>query len=373
MSDTPEITAVLLSMNETTCDRARASVARQSLRFADVVSVCGVTPFHRAINQGAAQVRTEFFLQVDADMVLDPDCVERLSACVGPSVGAVIGMLRDPLYGRVECIKLLRTSEIIRHGFPNSVSPDTDFLQRMQLDGRYMVYALRHDTDSPATWHTFGEHRPEYDPLFTFEKNKRDGRRLRHRGEAGAVRYHLDLLHGSAHPCARIAEVGIAHGLFFDWEQDRQDGRLEAGEDFEFIRRLLADPDRSATASGGGGGMLALAADAVAATYLVGSAETVFRRNYALGSALARGLQGARFEAALAARHRIRHPWAWLAQAALCRGLLAGVVSAASVEADWSKLAVFSEAFHSTTPLRLAKELARDRVISLASALKRRS
>ncbi len=373
MSGKSETTAVLLSMDEPTLDRARASVERQSLRFADVVSVRGVTPFHRAINEGAARVRTEFFLQVDADMVLDPDCAERLSSCVGPSVGAVIGMLRDPLYGRVECIKLLRTSEIIRHGFPDSVSPDTDFLELMQRDGRYMVYALRHDTDSPATWHTFGEHRPEYDPLFTFEKNKRDGRRLRHRGEAGAVRYHLDLLHRSGHPCARIAEVGIAHGLFFDWEQDRQDGRVEAGEDFQFIRRLLAEPGHSVTASEGGGSMFALAADAVAATYLVGSAETVFRRNYALGSALARGRRGDRFEAALAARHRIRHPWAWLAQVALCRGLFEGVVPAASVEKDWAKLAVFSEAFHSATPLRLAKALARDRVTSLASALKRRS
>ena len=367
MSAKPEISAVLLSMNEPTVDRALASIGRQSLAVADVVRVEGVTPFHRALNEGAARVRTEYFVQVDADMILDGDCVERLAVCMGPTVGAVIGMLRDPLYGRVQAIKLFRTSEVASGGLPDSVSPDTDFLARMERRGRYMVYALRHDTPSPDVWHTFGEHRPEYEPLYTFEKNKRDGRRIRHRGEADSVRYHLDLLHRSSHPCALIAEVGMAHGLFEEWERDRQDGQAKAGPDFALLSELLLPSKARKRRSGG------LRARAAAAASLVGSAETVFRRSYALGAACARAHRGERFEAALVARHRVRHPWAWLAQAALCRGLFAGTTPGTNVDDDWRALAVFAPALHHTAPLRVVGELARRRVVALVSALGGRS
>jgi len=366
MSGKPEISAVLLSMNEPTVERAVASIVRQSLGVVDLVRVHGVTPFHRALNEGAARVGTEYFLQVDADMILDTDCLARLAGCTGPTVGAVIGMLRDPLYGRVQAIKLLRTSEITSSGFPDSISPDTDFLQRMEAHGRYTVYALRHDAPAPAEWHTFGEHRPEYDPLYTFEKNKRDGRRIRHLGDADSVRYHLDLLHRSTHPCARIAEIGIAHGLFFDWEGDRQDGDCRAGVDFHFLVELLVGSASTPTARAGGG-VRAQIENVATAAQLVGPAESVFRRSYALGTELARTRRADRFETALAARHRLRHPWAWLAQAALCRGLFVGLVPNANVDDDWRRLDVFTERLRATAPFRLVAEIGRKRVATLAS------
>lgn len=372
MSGRPEITAVLLSMNEPSVERALASIERQSLAVADVVRVRGVAPFHRALNEGAARVGTEYFVQVDADMILDDDCIERLAACTGPTVGAVIGMLRDPLYGRVQAIKLFRTVEITHEGFPDSISPDTDFLARMERRGRYMLYALRHDTGSPETWHTFGEHRPEYGALYTFEKNRRDGRRLRHRGDADSVRYHLDLLHRSKHPCARIAEVAMAHGLFFDWEGDRQDGESHAGADFEIASALL--PLRNEATSRTADGLVRMRLDdAAVALALLGSAESVFRRSHALGTVLAEAGDGSGFEAALAARHRVRHPWAWLAQAGLCRGLFAGTTPSANVDDDWRKLAVFAARLRETAPLRVAADVARRRAAALAQALGRRS
>jgi hypothetical protein len=357
MSGKPEISAVLLSMGEPTLERALASIARQSHPVAEVVRVDGVAPFHRALNEGAARVRTEHFVQVDADMVLDDDCIERLAACTAPTVGAVIGMLRDPLYGRVQAIKLFRTAEVASGGFDDSISPDTDFLARMERHGHYMVYALRHDTPTPDTWHTFGEHRPEYEPLYTFEKNKRDGRRLRHRGDAYSVRYHLDLLHRSAHPCALTAEVAMAHGLFSDWEGDRQDGRCQGGPDFELLSKLL--PVEPQPTSSRHGASRASMADARALAGLVGTAERVFRRSYAVGSACARAERGDHFAAALAARHRFRHPWAWIAQAALCRGLFSGVVPEANVEDDWRALSVFARDIDEMAPLTSALALAR--------------
>jgi hypothetical protein len=367
MTQKREVTAVLLSLDEPSVERALASIASQSLPFADVVRVERVTPFHRALNDGAARVRTEFFVQVDADMILDDDCAERLAACTRPEVGAVIGMLRDPLYGRVEAIKLFRTAELTRLGFDDSISPDTDYLGRMERAGRYMVYAIRHDR-APEHWHTFGEHRPEYEPLYTFERNKRDGRRIRHRGEAESVRFHLDLLHRSRHPSALVAEVAIAHGLFFDWAGDRQDGACEDGADFRRLTDLLARlPPGSREHNRGT--LRARIDDAAAAAALVGSAERVFRASYSLGTALSAVRDGAAFVAALDARHRVHHPWAWLAQAALCRGLFAGLVPDATADEDWRRLGVFRARLAATSPLRLVRDAGRARVAALAPKL----
>ncbi len=368
MTRKPDVSAVLLSLGEPSVGRALASIERQSLAVSDIVRIEGVTPFHRALNEGAARVATEFFVQVDADMVLDDDCVERLCACTSSEVGAVIGMLRDPLYGRVEAIKLFRTAEVQRRGIPDSISPDTDFLSGMEAGGRYMLYALHHRTGPAEAWHTFGEHRPEYDALYTFERNKRDGRRLRHRGSAEGVRYHLALLHGSRHPRALLAEIGIAHGVFLDWEGDRQDGVCRDDEDFRRVTELLAIlPERSPPRAPGR--LRARLADAAAAASFVGSPERVFRESYQLGARLSEIRDGAAFVEALAARHRVRHPWAWLAQAALCRGLFAGLVPGASAEDDWRRLEAFGEYFAETSPLRLATKLGRARVTALAASL----
>ena len=365
MTPKPEISALLLSLEEPSVERALASIRRQKSPFADVVRVEGVRPFHRALNDGAARVKTDHFVQVDADMILDEDCVERLAASIRPEVGAIIGMLRDPLYGRVQAIKLFRTAEVTRIGFGDSISPDTDFLDHMETEGRCTVYSIRHETELAAAWHTFGEHRPDYQPLGTFEKNKRDGR-IRHRGEAASARFHLDLLHRSAHPYALIAQVGIAHGLFLDWEGDRQDGVDRGGDDFRRLSELLARTGERR------GAFRARVADAAAAAALVGSAERVFKSSYSRGAALSAVRDGAAFVTALDARHRVRHPWAWLAQAALCRGLFAGIVPDASAEGDWKRLCVFRARLAAAAPMRSAKAKARATVGALRASLRGR-
>ena len=321
------VTAVVLSMGEPTVERALASVAAQTRPVADVVLVEGVSPFHRALNEGASRVTTEHFIQVDADMVLERDCVERLSACLDASVGAVIGMLRDPLYGRVEAIKLLRTDGFDRGGFPDSISPDTDFLSGLAERGLTMVYALRHDRGAPIEWHTFGEHRPEYTPLYTFEKQKRDGRRLRYRGKPESVPYHLDVLNRSTHPVALLAEIALAHGLFLEWEGDRQ-RPAEEGDDFRFLEAFLGGPSESPAH-----------ASPPLVLFLAATPEAAFRRSYERGARHASSGCRDRFAADLDALHRWRHPWAWIMQAALCRGLFAGRVAGASLAEDWERIA----------------------------------
>jgi hypothetical protein len=45
-------------------------------------------------------------VQVDADMVLDPDCFERLRQAMDDDVGMAVGALRDPLLGPIAGVKI---------------------------------------------------------------------------------------------------------------------------------------------------------------------------------------------------------------------------------------------------------------------------
>src|SRR5262249_28945113 len=233
MNGTREITAVVLSIGAPPTARAVDSVRRQSLPVRDIVLVEGVTPFHRALNTGAASVTTPFFVQIDADMVLDEDCIERLAACLTDGVGLVTGFLRDPLYERIEAIKLFRTECVRRRPFRDSPSPDTDFAAEIARAGWSDVYALPRRGVEPSAWHTFGDHDPGYTPLYTYAKHIVEGRRLRYRKNAAGLQHLLRYLQSSAHPAALVASIALAHGVFLDRDGDLLD---RYAEDAPFLR-----------------------------------------------------------------------------------------------------------------------------------------
>src|SRR5688500_11923456 len=101
-----DVTALVLSIGEDTTERAIASVQRQTLAVAETIIVRGISPFHRAFNHGARRIRTPFFMQVDADMILDETCVADLRRAMVDGVGMVVGHLCDPMLGRIVGIKL---------------------------------------------------------------------------------------------------------------------------------------------------------------------------------------------------------------------------------------------------------------------------
>src|ERR1043166_2461548 len=104
-----DITAVILSIGEDTTQRAIESVRRQALPVKEIITIRNVVPFYKAFNLGVSKVKTEFFIQVDSDMILDENCVEDLRACMTADVGLVLGSLRDPLMTRIGWVKLFRT------------------------------------------------------------------------------------------------------------------------------------------------------------------------------------------------------------------------------------------------------------------------
>jgi len=234
-----DITAVVLTIGEPSTDLAIASVQCQTMHAARVVIVRDVSPFHCAFNTGAVQVRTPFFVQVDADVILDPTCFEDLYRCISPDVGIVTGQLRDPLLGRVRGVKLFRTECFKLASFHDSVSPDADFARDAAAHGWERVYALNSFGKSRASWHTFGHHRPHYDFHYTFTKFLMEGVRCRYRKHETRFRWLFSRLAVCDHEMAIIATIAAAQGLFLPGFNDRlRPGKMT--EESKSLEALLA-------------------------------------------------------------------------------------------------------------------------------------
>lgn len=317
-----DVTAVLLTIGEPFLARARASIERQTQPPADVVVVAGVTPFHRAFNAGAARVRTAFFAHVDADMVLDPTALADLRAGMAPGIGLVVGGLRDPLRGSIVGLKLYRTACATAQPCPDSISPAVDLARAICARGWMTAHALAYRPGPRALWHTFGEHRPDYTPLYTFTKFRLLGARYRRWRNGPGLRRMMALLRDSGHPAAPIALAGAAVGVF--WAESRDALRPCApSAELDRLAPLLAVEPAAAPIAG------ALAADP----------RQAFLDHYAAGCAMAgagaAGAFRARFDA-LAAAPSFQ---AWVALLGLCRGALAPAVEPAHAAAALRALA----------------------------------
>lgn len=209
-----DVTAVILTIGEATTQRAIESVKSQSKQPYDIMVISHVSPFYRAMIQAIEKVRSPFFVQVDADMILDKWCFAELRKCMEPKVGLVVGHLRDPLVQRVVGIKMYRTASFQHITFKDSISPDTDVGKELMSHGWDTIYALNYSQPESRWWHCFGEHQPEYTPFYTFSKSLLEGKRYRYRGTVNAFMGHLGRLQKANTDIAIFAQVALAHGLF---------------------------------------------------------------------------------------------------------------------------------------------------------------
>jgi glycosyltransferase involved in cell wall biosynthesis len=211
-----DVTAVVLSHGEPTTQDAIASVNQQSLPVDEVIVVRDVAPFHKALNAGASRVKTSYFVQVDADMILDRHCVDALRKSMRPHIGIVVGRLRDALIGQTVGVKLFRTACFKDTSFEDTISSDTDFVDDIARAGWDTIYIGR----LINSWATFGEHRPDYTPAYTYRKHLLQGARYRYLQKPEGFRWHFRVLDRSAHPSALIAQTALAQGLFLRETRD---------------------------------------------------------------------------------------------------------------------------------------------------------
>lgn len=237
-----DVTVVALSLGERYGERALASAQRQTLPPADIVVVRDVSPFHRALNAGAARVRTPFFVQLDADFTLDETCLAELRALMRDDAGMVAGLLRDPVVGRTMGIRLYRTACFAEVQIRDSISPDMDFTNDTARLGWIRVNAVHWRGAEPVAWHTFGDHRPDYTPLYTYAKFRLEGVRARYRRREDRARMMLRRLCPSPHPAAPLALIAMAHG-FFHRDASDQLAPYRRTAEFDRVQAFLAARD----------------------------------------------------------------------------------------------------------------------------------
>jgi len=324
-----DVTAVLLTTGEPTTQSALESLRRQTAPVRDLVVVSDVRPFHKALNDGVARVATAFFVQVDADMILDPNCVASLRKAMRPNVGITVGHLRDAMMQQVVGVKLFRTECFAIAQFRDSISPDTDFVDEIARAGWRTVYVGAGRGLLSNSWATFGEHKPDYTSSYTYRKYLMEGRRYRHRGNLGGLVWQLGRLEQSKHPSAFVAQIAFARGFFRETNLDAL-GRMQGDDEFARLEAFLS------------------AAEAVPVDLHVdlhsapSRTPDRFRTWFQAGNAAFKANDPATF------RHWMQMLKAqphnsndWTGKLALCQGLLATALDEKAIQDDYQRLSAF--------------------------------
>jgi hypothetical protein len=305
------VTAIVLSIGEKTTERAIESLKKQSLPPKEIIAIENVAPFHKALNLGASKVKTEFFVQVDSDMILDRTCLEDLRRSMRHNVGVVIGHLRDLITGRVVGVKLFRAGCFKGHQFKDVMSPDTTFADEILKDGWKTVFALKFSGKDEIKWHTFGEHRPEYTNLYTYCKFILEGGRYKTRKDFAGIRWHIENLRDSGHDKSLIAILALAQGVLIVEDKDGL-RPFQYSKDVEFLERFLI-------AAGG-----SEAETPIFKAPVNFKPEEVFSDNYKLGAEFRRKNSAVSFERYVGQLLKnTRDTSALIALFGLCHGLFA--------------------------------------------------
>lgn len=141
-----EITFVLMTCGELTEGQCLAAIEpfRKEIEFFEVRNVY---PQIKALNQMIENVKTEYFVPLDADMILEPDAWQRIKTairyhCSNPQWHSILFPLWDTLTNRrILALKILRTKIAKENPFVDVPTPDVEHYQRLTSLG----YTCIHD------------------------------------------------------------------------------------------------------------------------------------------------------------------------------------------------------------------------------------
>jgi hypothetical protein len=320
-----DITAVVLTIGEKTFDRAVDSIMAQTLPPKELVVVRNREPFHKAFRSGVRRVKTDFFVQVDSDMVLDKNCFHDFRTLMGEDVGIVMGLLRDQLLGRISGVKMFRKRCFQGTSFKDSLAPDTDFYADMAKRGWQRLYALNHRSKSRQFRHTFGDHEPEYTPLYTFCKFYVFGRRCWYRRDLGRLMIYFAQLHNTNKGISLIAQIGLAQGVF-----GKETGDLlrpfSSHESFDRLNTFLEGTDTYNVS------------EQEIMTFFDLNPKETFRHFYRLGGELGKRNAYPKFKECMDYLSENRNNSGWLGKLGLCLGLFSNKHRDNELERAWQLL-----------------------------------
>jgi hypothetical protein len=183
----PGISALLLTIGEPTTAEAHQALQNQTLPLQQISIIKNERPFSSAFNLGVSSIESEFFIQCDADMILDPNCAEVLLSRMNDQTGMVVAYLRDPLQGKVRGVKLYRTACCKKYPFENHLDCEDMFRKRL-LQNHWNVEIIKNDR-------TLGKHAPDAnDSIYQFERFKHMGAKIAARKAWFDLAYRLNQL-----------------------------------------------------------------------------------------------------------------------------------------------------------------------------------
>ncbi len=151
------------------------SIRKQTLAPSRIEIIRNVTPFSKASQEALDRVETEYYVQVDEDMVLKPTCFERLYFLMMDDTACAqsVAELEDPVFGRVTGVKMYRTAPVRSIGFhPFHDEKGCERFMTRELSNRGFT---THRTRSIQ-----GLHHPSYTPQDIFWKFHFIGEQLRY-------------------------------------------------------------------------------------------------------------------------------------------------------------------------------------------------
>jgi len=147
--------------------KALDSIYAQNLKPCKVEIVKNVSPAAKASQVGLDKIKTPFYISVDGDMVLYPECVEQLYCMINTTdnCAEAVLQLQDPIMGTIWGVHMFRTEAVKKIGFypfAGSKAHDRYMTERLQEKG-YSVCFERREA---------GTHHPDYLPHEVFWKFK---------------------------------------------------------------------------------------------------------------------------------------------------------------------------------------------------------
>jgi glycosyltransferase involved in cell wall biosynthesis len=167
-----QVTVFVSTVGAASFDDCMAALQGQTCRFRLRV-IERVAPMSAAFQRMLDECETPFYVQVDEDMILDPDAIHTLyrRMChAEPDVAMVVGWLWDGhLERHILGVKLFRHAIVARYPYRDLMSCEKDQLQRLRADGyRHLLPPI----DDPARdnpW-SMGSHGTHYDGISAFER-----------------------------------------------------------------------------------------------------------------------------------------------------------------------------------------------------------
>lgn len=144
-----------------------------------------VAPMSAAFQQMHLRCRTEYYVQVDEDMILFPHAIQTLRSFIG-SFPMNIAMACSPLWDcDAECsiygVKIYRSSIVKQFPYKDSASCETEQLERLRAAGYEIVLQPLEDAKC------LGEHGKHYTPETIFKRWQRCFQKHRLYGRMGWI------------------------------------------------------------------------------------------------------------------------------------------------------------------------------------------